>query len=59
MSDRLALSATFSVMMMALYVLFGAEAARMPIGPDAFRTSGETAAPSGSLLPEGLTIQFD
>ncbi len=59
MSDRLALSATLSVMMMALYVLFGAEAARAPIGPDAFRASGETAAPSGFLLPEGPTIRFE
>ena len=59
MSDRLALSATLSVMMMALYVLFGTEAARAPIGPDAFLASGEAAAPSGSLLPEGLTLQFD
>lgn len=55
MSDRLALSATFSVMMMALYVLFGTEAVRAPIGPDAFRVSGEAAAPSGYLLPEGPT----
>lgn len=59
MSDRLALSATLSVMIMAIYVLFGAETARAPIGPDAFRISGEAAAPSGSLLPEGLTVRFD
>ncbi|MDE8650223.1 hypothetical protein [Novosphingobium album (ex Liu et al. 2023)] len=33
MSDRLAISATFSVLMMAIYVLFGAEAQRVPLSP--------------------------
>jgi hypothetical protein len=44
---------------MALYVLFGAETARAPIGPDAFSMAAESAAPSGSLFPEGLTVRFD
>ena len=35
MSERLAVSATFSVLMMAAYVLFGADSARSPIGADA------------------------
>ena len=32
MSDRLAISATFSVLMMAIYVLFGANVERVPLG---------------------------
>ena len=59
MSDRLALSATLSVMMMALYVLFGSEAAHVPIGPDAFRSQVGSANPSGYFLPEGSTIRFE
>ena len=35
MSERLAVSATFSVLMMAAYVLFGADSAVAPIGSDA------------------------
>ena len=34
MSKQLALSATFSILMMAVYVLFGIDAARAPIGLD-------------------------
>lgn len=33
MSDRLAISAGFSVLMMAIYVLFGENVARAPWGP--------------------------
>ena len=33
MSDKLALSAAFSVLMMTVYALFGSEAARAPFGP--------------------------
>lgn len=33
MSDRLAISASFSVLMMALYVLFGDNVQRVPFGP--------------------------
>lgn len=32
MSDRLAISASFSVLMMAIYVLFGENVQRVPIG---------------------------
>lgn len=32
-SDRLAISASFSVLMMALYVLFGDNVHRVPLGP--------------------------
>lgn len=33
MSDKLAFSAVASVLMMTAYVLFGADAARVPFGP--------------------------
>lgn len=33
MSDRLTISASFSVLMMAIYVLFGENVQRMPLGP--------------------------
>lgn len=33
MSERLAISASFSVLMMAIYVLFGPNVQRMPLGP--------------------------
>jgi hypothetical protein len=42
MSKQLAVSATFSVLMMAAYVLFGADTARQPLGIE--------AAPAGSPL---------
>jgi hypothetical protein len=56
MSDRLALSATMSVLMMAVYVLFGTEAARVPLGPDAPGAPLSIAAPeigfeASRLLP--------
>lgn len=35
MSKQLAVAAAFSTLMMAAYVLFGADAARVPLGPDA------------------------
>ncbi|PEQ11923.1 hypothetical protein B2G71_14150 [Novosphingobium sp. PC22D] len=44
MSERLAVSAAFSVLLMAIYVLFGAEAQRVPFGPEAIRT--ELASPA-------------
>ncbi len=55
MSIRLSLSAALSVLMMAGYVLFGAEAARVPLGPQAQSGEVRIAAPAlpdaGSLLP--------
>jgi hypothetical protein len=35
MSDRLAISASLSVLMMSVYVLFGSDAVRVPFGPEA------------------------
>jgi len=49
MSDRLAISASFSVLMMAVYVLFGANAERVPIGPAQF--SSDYSASAGLPSP--------
>ena len=45
MSDRLAISTAFSVLMMAGYVLFGADAITAPIGPGRLETPVSVAAP--------------
>jgi hypothetical protein len=47
MSDKLTISAGFSVLMMAAYVLFGAQAQKARLGPDAF-TSPIVAQPTAS-----------
>lgn len=44
MSDRLAVSATLSVLMMSIYVLFGNNAVRLPIGPDQLSAPHAAAA---------------
>ncbi|HKT85853.1 MAG TPA: hypothetical protein VJQ77_07205 [Novosphingobium sp.] len=41
MSDRLAISASFSVLMMAIYVLFGENVQRAPFGPSQFIAASE------------------
>ncbi len=55
MSDRLAVSAAFSVLMMASYVLLSTDAARVPLGPDSFDTPLRVSAPAlpspSRLLP--------
>lgn len=55
MSDRLAISVAFSVLMMTGYVLFGTDAARMPIGPASLSTPVSVSAPAlpsaSRLLP--------
>ena len=46
MSDRLAVSASMSVLMMAIYVLFGANTARVPLELDeSFTTPAGISAP--------------
>jgi len=46
MSDRLAVSASLSVLMMSIYVLFGStEAARLPLEPEQFRAPASMTAP--------------
>lgn len=57
MSDRLAISASFSVLMMAIYVLFGDGVARVPLAPI---TSVETPGNplSGSVSTASSLIRF-
>lgn len=56
MSDRLAISATLSVLMMTIYVLFGTDAAREPLSADSLASPVSISAPElpsdpGRLLP--------
>ncbi|CCA91798.1 hypothetical protein [Novosphingobium sp. PP1Y] len=44
MSKRLAISAFFSILMMAIYVLFGENVAREPLGPVQFMTGQKIGA---------------
>lgn len=57
MSERLAVSATLSVLMMSIYVLFGTEAARAPFGPQELTVPAAIAAP-GSLGNPGRAPYF-
>jgi hypothetical protein len=45
MSDRLAISATMSVLMMAVYVLFGANSARVPLPGESLESPLSISAP--------------
>ncbi len=49
MSDRLAISAALSVLMMSIYVLFGGDAARMPLSADGVSSQIGISAPEVSL----------
>jgi hypothetical protein len=56
MSDRLAISATLSVLTMAIYVVFAADAAHAPFPGDRISSPVSLAAPeisleAGELLP--------
>jgi hypothetical protein len=55
MSDKLAISAAFSVLMMAGYVLLGADAVHSPIGPGSLKTQIDISVPAlpsiNELLP--------
>lgn len=55
MSDRLAISAAFSVLMMAGYVLLGTDSVNAPIGPGSLNAQIGVAAPAlpsvSQLLP--------
>jgi len=57
MSDRLAVSAGLSVLMMSIYVLFGTEAARLPLEPKQFRAPTSLTAP-GPLRDPGYILHF-
>lgn len=46
MSDKLAISAAFSVFMMTAYVLFGGEAAQAPFGPASLEAPATLSAPA-------------
>jgi hypothetical protein len=59
MSDRLAFSATLSVLMMTIYVLFGADASRMPLGPEQLRVPAAATAPGMLGNPGRLFIFRD
>ncbi len=50
MSNQLAISSAFSVLMMASYVLFGSDAARVPLGPPA--GAAQVASAATELLPQ-------
>lgn len=52
MSDRLAISATFSVLMMSVYVLFGAQAPRGAATPHELRAPASLSAPA-SITGQG------
>jgi hypothetical protein len=56
MSDRLAISATLSVLMMSLYVLFGNNVERAPIGPDHLAMPNVQPAPELPANPVRLLI---
>jgi hypothetical protein len=56
MSDRLAISAAFSVLMMSIYVLFGSHAARAPLSAENLASPVSISLPevsveAGDLLP--------
>jgi hypothetical protein len=56
MSKQLAVSAAFSTLMMAAYVLFGGDSVRVPLGPEAVADgSVQISAPAlpapNTLLP--------
>ncbi len=56
MSDRLAISATMSVLMMSIYVLFSADTARVPLQAESRAWTIGATAPGlatdpGRLLP--------
>ncbi len=51
MSDRLAVSASLSVLMMSIYVLFGADAARAPFTSEDLRAPAALSAPAAFSDP--------
>jgi hypothetical protein len=55
MSDQLAVSAAFSVLIMAIYVLFGTDAAQAPLAHDSLMAPVHAAMPdmpeTSRLLP--------
>ena len=58
MSDRLAVSASMSVLMMVIYVLFGTDATRMPLGPADGLTSAISATAPGLPTNPGRLLHL-
>ena len=58
MSDRLAIAASMSVLTMAIYVLFGAEAVRMPIDGNTFDSPAAMSLPSAVSVGTGNQINL-
>lgn len=56
MSDRLAISASLSVLMMSVYVLFGSDAVRVPFGPEAVSAHHGSAVPGLSDMSVHLLV---
>lgn len=56
MSDRLAISATLSVLLMAGYALLGAEAPRMTLSPQALTSPAKAVAAGLPRLDRVLTL---
>jgi len=54
MSNRLAISACLSVLMMSAFALFSAHSTHAPIGPDSAAPAAHIGAPSLSLEPSRL-----
>jgi hypothetical protein len=54
-SDRLAVSAAFSVLMMSAFVLFGPVSARVEFAPDALRSQSGLSAPA-SISATGASL---
>lgn len=54
MSDRLTISAAMSVLMMAIYVLFGSETVRVPVGSESFDSPVSIGAPDLQIDTPGL-----
>jgi hypothetical protein len=58
-SDRLAVSAAFSVLMMSVFVLFGPGATRVELGPDAISAPASLVAPVAISLPGSARISIN
>ncbi len=59
MSDRLAISAAFSVLMMSAFVLFGSGSTRADFGPDVLQASPGNAAPASLVAPGNALLPFN
>jgi len=56
MSDRLAVSASLSVLMMSTYVLFGSGAAHAPLGPEQLSAPHSASATGLAGNPARLLV---